>query len=80
MCYVSNENFQTLYYFDDAKDREPKGIIPLNNVQVRMCQDRSRSFCFELYRDTEVPMLTIKVNFLKFNKKQLNFQRVQTSK
>lgn len=51
---------KTLYYFDDAKDREPKGIIPLNNVQVRMCQDRSRSFCFELYRETEVPMLTIK--------------------
>ena len=56
--------FQTLYYFDNTTDREPKGIIPLNNVQVRVCQDKSRNYCFELYQQNEGQhMLTIKVWF-----------------
>jgi len=51
---------KTLYYFDNTTDREPKGIIPLNNVQVRTCQDKNRNYCFELYQTNEGHMLTIK--------------------
>lgn len=52
---------KTLYYFDNTTDREPKGIIPLSNVNVRNCTDKNRNFCFELYQqNSEGHMLTIK--------------------
>lgn len=31
------------------QDKEPKGIIPLENIQVRVSNDKSKSHCFELY-------------------------------
>jgi len=52
---------KTLYYFDNPTDREPKGIIPLNNVQVRNVADKNRNYCFELFQNIEGShMLTIK--------------------
>ncbi|XP_003737455.1 cytohesin-2 [Galendromus occidentalis] len=39
-----------LYYFEYTTDREPRGIIPLENVSVRDATDRSnRQHCFELF-------------------------------
>ncbi|UYV64043.1 CYTH1 [Cordylochernes scorpioides] len=32
-----------------VQDKEPRGIIPLENVQVRDVQDRNKPHCFELY-------------------------------
>jgi cytohesin len=38
-----------LYYFEYTTDKEPRGIIPLENIQVREIQDRHKPHCFELY-------------------------------
>ena len=39
-----------LYYFEYTTDKEPRGIIPLENVSVRDATDRSnRQHCFELF-------------------------------
>lgn len=38
-----------MYYFEYTTDKEPRGIIPLENIEVREVQDRSKSHCFELY-------------------------------
>lgn len=39
--------FNTFYIL---KDKEPKGIIPLENIQVKeIPSDKSRPHCFELY-------------------------------
>ncbi|RWS28603.1 cytohesin-1-like isoform X2 [Leptotrombidium deliense] len=42
-------NDKCLYYFEYTTDKEPRGIIPLENVQVREVHDRSKPHCFELY-------------------------------
>ena len=34
------------------KDKEPRGIIPLENVNVREVDDKTRQFCFEIYSTT----------------------------
>lgn len=31
------------------QDKEPRGIIPLENVEVRTVEDRTRSHTFEIY-------------------------------
>jgi len=31
------------------QDKEPKGIIPLENIHLREVQDRNKPHCFELY-------------------------------
>jgi len=38
-----------LYYFEYTTDKEPKGIIPLENIQVREVADRNKPNCFELF-------------------------------
>ncbi len=38
-----------LYYFEFTTDKEPKGIIPLENIAVREVADRNKPNCFELY-------------------------------
>ncbi|KAK3728521.1 hypothetical protein QZH41_011608 [Actinostola sp. cb2023] len=38
-----------LYYFKNVGDREPRGIIPLENLQVREVNDAKRKYCFEIY-------------------------------
>ena len=38
-----------LYYFEFTTDKEPKGIIPLENINVREVTDRNKPNCFELY-------------------------------
>lgn len=45
--FILNDN--CLYYFEYTTDKEPRGIIPLENIQVREVQDRSKPHCFELY-------------------------------
>ncbi|RDD42053.1 Cytohesin-1 [Trichoplax sp. H2] len=38
-----------LYYFRNTTDKEPRGIIPLENLNVRDCPDSKRPFCFEIF-------------------------------
>ncbi|KAL3197719.1 hypothetical protein MRX96_014595 [Rhipicephalus microplus] len=45
--FILNDN--CLYYFEYTTDKEPRGIIPLENVQVKEVQDRHKPNCFELY-------------------------------
>lgn len=45
--FILNDN--CLYYFQFTTDKEPKGIIPLENIQVRDVPERSKPYCFELY-------------------------------
>lgn len=46
--FILNDN--CLYYFQYTTDKEPKGIIPLENIQVRELPiEKSRPNCFELF-------------------------------
>uniref|UniRef100_A0A8D8QNM7 Cytohesin-1 n=1 Tax=Cacopsylla melanoneura TaxID=428564 RepID=A0A8D8QNM7_9HEMI len=45
--FILNDN--CLYYFEYTTDKEPRGIIPLENIQVREVQDRHKPHCFELF-------------------------------
>ncbi|CAG7634768.1 unnamed protein product [Allacma fusca] len=45
--FILNDN--CLYYFEFTTDKEPRGIIPLENVNVRDIVDRSKPHCFEIY-------------------------------
>ncbi|XP_060523138.1 cytohesin-1 isoform X3 [Cylas formicarius] len=45
--FILNDN--CLYYFEYTTDKEPRGIIPLENISIRECQDRQKQYCFELY-------------------------------
>ncbi|KAI5097814.1 cytohesin-3 [Silurus meridionalis] len=38
-----------LYYFQYTTDKEPKGIIPLENLSIREVDDLNKQFCFELF-------------------------------
>ncbi|CAN9505976.1 unnamed protein product [Ophioblennius macclurei] len=38
-----------LYYFEYMEDKDPIGIIPLENLSVRKLQDSSKPFCLELF-------------------------------
>ncbi|XGW15213.1 hypothetical protein V3C99_001030 [Haemonchus contortus] len=42
-----------LYYFDQTTDKEPRGIIPLQNVGVRRVESASRPFMFEIFSLSE---------------------------
>lgn len=42
-------NDKCLYYFEHTTDKEPRGIIPLENVDVREIHDKNKSNCFELF-------------------------------
>uniref|UniRef100_A0A3Q3XRT3 PH domain-containing protein n=1 Tax=Mola mola TaxID=94237 RepID=A0A3Q3XRT3_MOLML len=41
-----------LYYFEYTTDKDPIGIIPLEDLCVRKLQDSSKPFCLELYNPT----------------------------
>ncbi|XP_018014317.1 cytohesin-1 isoform X5 [Hyalella azteca] len=45
--FILNDN--CLYYFEFTTDKEPRGIIPLENIEVREVHDRNKPHCFELY-------------------------------
>lgn len=45
--FILNDN--CLYYFEYTTDKEPRGIIPLENIEVREVSDRHKPHCFELY-------------------------------
>jgi len=47
--FILNDN--CLYYFEFTTDKEPRGIIPLENIKIREVTDRSKSHCFELFCD-----------------------------
>ncbi|XP_071796543.1 cytohesin-1-like isoform X2 [Asterias amurensis] len=38
-----------LYYFEYTTDKEPRGIIPLENLQIRELEDNKKPHCFELF-------------------------------
>ncbi|UXI21470.1 epididymal secretory protein E1-like [Sarcoptes scabiei] len=43
-------NDKCLYYFECSTDKEPRGIIPLENVDIREISDRGgRQHCFEVF-------------------------------
>ncbi|KHJ86113.1 Sec7 domain protein, partial [Oesophagostomum dentatum] len=42
-----------LYYFDQSGEKEPRGIIPLQNVGVRRVENASRPFMFEIFSLSE---------------------------
>merc|ERR1711874_422386 len=45
--FILNDN--CLYYFEFTTDKEPRGIIPLENIKVREVADRNKTHCFELF-------------------------------
>lgn len=45
--FILNDN--CLYYFEYTTDKEPRGIIPLENISVREAGDRHKPHCFELF-------------------------------
>lgn len=45
--FILNDN--CLYYFEYTTDKEPRGIIPLENISVRVAGDRHKPHCFELF-------------------------------
>jgi len=45
--FILNDN--CLYYFEFTTDKEPRGIIPLENISIRDVSDRSKQYCFELF-------------------------------
>lgn len=46
--FILNDN--CLYYFEFTTDKEPRGIIPLENIRVReVSTERNKPHCFELY-------------------------------
>lgn len=54
--FVLEEN--CLYYFEKPQDKEPKGIIPLENLQIRHVEEQKKPHCFELYMpDTGAPKM-----------------------
>lgn len=47
-------NDRCLYYFQHTAENVPKGIIPLENVRVRQCEDKDgKEFCFEIYSEEQ---------------------------
>jgi len=42
-----------LYYFADELDKEPRGIIPLENVVVQEISMKKQKFCFQLTSPSE---------------------------
>ncbi|CAK8694945.1 cytohesin-1-like [Clavelina lepadiformis] len=49
-----------LYYFEYTSDKEPKGIIPLENLQIREVTDQRKPNCFEMYLPEDAMVHTIK--------------------
>uniref|UniRef100_A0A8R1TV30 SEC7 domain-containing protein n=1 Tax=Onchocerca volvulus TaxID=6282 RepID=A0A8R1TV30_ONCVO len=41
-----------LYYFEHTTAKEPRGIIPLENVHVRAIEEKGKPYCFEIYSDS----------------------------
>lgn len=57
--FILNDN--CLYYFEYTTDKEPRGIIPLENISIRECQDRQKQFCFELYASGGADFIKVKI-------------------
>lgn len=41
-----------LYYFEYTTDKEPRGIIPLENLSIREVEEPRKPNCFELYNSS----------------------------
>lgn len=66
-----------LYYFDQTGDKEPRGIIPLQNVGVRRVEAASRPFMFEVchpFNATFCFCSRFSIHFLFFLFNPLSFQ------
>jgi len=50
-----------LYYFEYTHDKEPKGIIPLENLQVREVSDTKKPNCFEIFLPNDAQTDSIKI-------------------
>lgn len=48
--FILSEN--CLYYFEFTTDKEPRGIIPLESLEVQEVDDPKRQHCFELHSAT----------------------------
>lgn len=49
-----------LYYFKSPSDKEPRGIIPLVNLEIRDCPDLKRNHVFEISLSEKIRGTTIK--------------------
>jgi len=57
-------NDKCLYYFQHTAENIPKGIIPLENVKVRLLEDMDgKRFLFEVYSDTNAHIKGCKKNY-----------------
>jgi len=56
--FVLSDN--CLFYFEYTSDKEPKGIIPLENLQIREMHDQRKPNCFEIYLPDVALLQTIK--------------------
>ncbi len=45
-CFFNDNCF---YNFEFTTDKEPRGIIPLENIKVREVADRNKQHCFKLF-------------------------------
>lgn len=52
---------ECLYYFEYTRDKEPKGIIPLENLQVREVADAKKPNCFEIFLPSDAMSDSIKI-------------------
>ncbi|EPB70173.1 PH domain protein [Ancylostoma ceylanicum] len=48
-----------LYYFDQTGEKEPRGIIPLQNVGVRRVESASRPFMFEVRQHAPICIFSL---------------------
>jgi len=53
---------QYLFYFEYTKDKEPKGVISLENLQVREVSDPKKQNCFEIFLPANTISDTIKIS------------------
>ena len=88
--FILNDN--CLYYFEFTTDKEPRGIIPLENIRVREVTERSKQHCFELFSannevikacKTDSEGKVVEGNFLHFQTKRPltrdpDFQKILT--
>jgi len=50
-------NHNCLYYFLFTTDKDPRGIIPLENIRVRRAVELGKEFCFTLFKESSDPKI-----------------------
>ncbi|XP_076331845.1 cytohesin-1-like [Tachypleus tridentatus] len=59
--FILNDN--CLYYFEYTTDKEPRGIIPLENIELHVAQDRTKANCFDLFSTGDTVIKACKTDF-----------------